>query len=104
VNRTLEYVTLYINDFPLNVQRAELVLFADDTNLLVTGKDKSDLQLKIKNLMQDLQIWFYKNYNMINTGKTIAISFHTKQKRYPLRPLVTFKNMNIACKSEFKLL
>jgi hypothetical protein len=29
---------LYINDLPLNVPGAELVLFVDDTNLLVTGK------------------------------------------------------------------
>jgi hypothetical protein len=77
---------------------AELVLFAGDTNLLVTGKDESDCQYKTKNLMEDLEIWFYKNNLMINTGKTIAMSFHTKQKRYPLRPQVTFKNMDIAYK------
>jgi hypothetical protein len=46
-----------------------MVLFADDTNLLVTGKDESDLQYKIKNLMEDLEIWLYKNNLMINTGK-----------------------------------
>jgi hypothetical protein len=44
---------------------------------------------------------------MINTGKTTAMPFHTKQKRYPLRPQVTFKNMDIAYKStsqEFQIL
>jgi hypothetical protein len=95
---------LYINDLPLNVQGARLVLFADDTNLLVTGKDESDLQHKIKKIMKELEIWFYKNNLMINTGETIAVSFHTKQKRYPLRPQVTFKNMDIAYKSKLKFL
>jgi hypothetical protein len=32
------------------------------------------------------------------------MSFHTKQKRDPLRPQVTFKNMDIACKSELTFL
>jgi hypothetical protein len=41
---------------------------------------------------------------MKNTGKTIAMSFHIKQKRYSLRPHVTFKNMDIAIKSELKFL
>jgi hypothetical protein len=70
--------------------------------LFVTGKDESDLQHKIKNIMEELEIWFYKNNLLINTGKTIALSFHTKQKRYLLRPQVTFKNMDIAYKSELK--
>jgi hypothetical protein len=54
--------------------------------------------------MEDLEIWFYKNNLTINTGKTITMSFHTKQKRDPLRPQVTFKNMDIACKSELTFL
>jgi hypothetical protein len=86
------------------VQGARLVLFADDTNLLVTGKDESDLQHKIKNIMEELEIRFYKNNLMINTGKTKAMSFHTKQKRHSLRPQVTFKNMDTAYKPELKFL
>jgi hypothetical protein len=39
---------------------------------------------------------------MINVGKTVAISFHTKQNRFPLRPRITFRNMDIAYKSESK--
>jgi hypothetical protein len=31
---------LFTNDNPENVQRAKMVLFADDTNLLITGKDE----------------------------------------------------------------
>jgi hypothetical protein len=47
---------LYTNDTPPNVQGARLVLFADNTNLLVIGKDESDLQHKIKNIMEELEI------------------------------------------------
>jgi hypothetical protein len=52
------FFLLYINDLPLDVPGAELVLFADDTNVLVTGKEENDLQNKINNLMENLEIWF----------------------------------------------
>jgi hypothetical protein len=44
---------LYINDLPLNVPGAELVLFADDTHLVVPGKEEHDLQNKINNLLEN---------------------------------------------------
>jgi hypothetical protein len=51
---------LYINDLTVNVKGAKLVIFADDTNLLVTGNDESDLQHKIISIMRELEIWFQK--------------------------------------------
>jgi hypothetical protein len=51
---------LYINEGVGNVQGAKLVLFADDTNLLITGKDEFDFQHKITNVMTELEIWFQK--------------------------------------------
>jgi hypothetical protein len=47
---------LYINDIIENVQGAKIVLFANDTNLLIAGKDEFDLQHKIINIMKDLEI------------------------------------------------
>jgi hypothetical protein len=58
---------LYINDLTENVQGAKVVLFADDTNLLITGKDEFDLQCKII---------YVKNNLIINTEETFAMSFH----------------------------
>jgi hypothetical protein len=42
---------LYINELQENVQGAKLVLFADDTNLLIAGKHEFDLKHKIINIM-----------------------------------------------------
>jgi hypothetical protein len=53
---------------------ANLVLFADDTNLLITEKDEWALQHKIIN-MKELETWFPKNNLVINTGKTIPMPF-----------------------------
>jgi hypothetical protein len=41
---------------------------------------------------------------MISVGKTAAISFYTNQNRFPIRPRITFRNMDIAYKSESKFL
>jgi Reverse transcriptase (RNA-dependent DNA polymerase). len=32
---------MYINDLPSNVKETELVLFVDDTNLLITERDEN---------------------------------------------------------------
>ena len=37
---------LYINDILLNVQRVKLILFADNTNILVIDKNEDALQQK----------------------------------------------------------
>jgi hypothetical protein len=81
-----------------------VVLFADDTNLLITGKDECVLQHKITKVMREVETWFQKNNFIINTEKTIAMSFHSKQMRLPLRPKVILKNLEIVYKSELRFL
>jgi hypothetical protein len=71
-----------------------MVLFADDTNLLITEKDENALSHKIKNIMK--KTWFHKNNIIINAEETIAMSFHTTQNRPPVRPQISFKNMDYA--------
>jgi hypothetical protein len=46
---------LYINDLPLNIKEAKTVLFADDTNILVTAEKGQRLQQKIDKVMAELQ-------------------------------------------------
>jgi len=41
---------------------------------------------------------------MINTGKTAAMLYHTKQSRFLMRPKITYRNTDIAYKSETKFL
>jgi hypothetical protein len=64
-----------------------IVLFAVDTNMLVTAQIESILQHKV---MNELQTWFYTNSFVINTEKTIAMLFHTRQTRTPLMSQVKF--------------
>jgi hypothetical protein len=51
------------------MQEAKMVLFADDTNILVIDKDEDALQQKIYKVMKQLRIWFQENGLLINTEK-----------------------------------
>jgi hypothetical protein len=51
---------LFINDLLLNIRGAKVVLFADGTNLLITGKDECFLQQKLTKVMRDAETWFQK--------------------------------------------
>jgi hypothetical protein len=42
---------LYIYNLPLNIKEAKKVLFADDTNILVTAEKEQNLQEKINKVM-----------------------------------------------------
>ena len=72
-----------------------MVLFEDYINLLIIEKNENVLQQKLK-------YWFQKN--MINIGKTVAMSYQTKQSIFPMRPKITYRNMDIACESDTKFL
>jgi hypothetical protein len=46
---------IYINGLPLNVKRAEMVLFVGDTNLLITERGENVLQHKVYEVIKMLQ-------------------------------------------------
>ena len=76
----------------------------DDTNLLITQRDESVLHHKVNEVTYKLEYWFQKNNLMINNGKTVAISFHTKHSVFPIIRKITFSNMDNVYKSESKFL
>ena len=67
---------IYINDLPLNIQGTKLILYVDDTNVLVIDRSKEALRTKLFLIMKQLEIWFHKNDLIINITKTVAMSFH----------------------------
>jgi retron-type reverse transcriptase len=70
---------LYIHDLPLNIHGANLVMFADDINVLITDSDVGSLQNKIDRVTAELETWFNRNDLVINAGKIGVMSFHSKQ-------------------------
>jgi hypothetical protein len=72
---------LYINDFHINIKGGRTTPFADDTNIQIEATNGNILHKKIKDAMQQLSTWFNLNKLVINTDKTIAISFNAWQDK-----------------------
>jgi hypothetical protein len=89
----------YINDLPINVQRGRTTLFADDTNIQIEATNANILNKRIKDIMQQISSWFNLNKLVINTDKTIVISFHAWQNKNNLKPEIVFQDMDIKYKN-----
>jgi hypothetical protein len=72
--------------------------------MLVTAEDGKIFQHEINKAIEELHSWFYTNNLRINAEKTIAISFHARHKKAPLKPQIKFDSLDIAYKSETKFL
>ena len=55
------------------------MLYADDMNILVTGKNEEELYTRLSVVTKQLDGWLYKNGLVVNTIKTVAMSFHYSQ-------------------------
>jgi hypothetical protein len=69
---------LFINDLPNALPLAEVILFADDTNILLIDNSIGALNGRIKKVIDQLESWFNDNKLLINIDKTKALFFHGK--------------------------
>jgi hypothetical protein len=95
---------IYINDLPLNIQGAKLILYADDTNVLIVDKNEEALQTKLSLVTRQLEGWFSKNDLFINMVKTAAMSFLLCRSKPPFKPRILLRNTEVKYKSEVKFL
>ena len=95
---------LYINDLPVNIHDANLVMFADDINVLISDTDERLLQTKIDRVVAGKETLFNRNDFLINAGKTAVMLCHSRQTDVLVKRLVTFNNMNLDCTAEIKIL
>jgi hypothetical protein len=63
---------LCTNYLPLNVQEAELFLFADD-KILVTQKSENVFKYQVYNIINELQSWFHTDILILNAEKNSSI-------------------------------
>jgi hypothetical protein len=69
---------LFINDLPDALPLAKVVLFADNTNILLVDNSIEALNKKIKKCIDRLESWFNDNQLLINSDKMKALFFHGK--------------------------
>ena len=95
---------LYINDLPLNIQDANLALFADYFNILPIDKNIDAVQARLNRLIKQFETWFSNSSLIVNTDKTRALLFHLNKTCNLVMPKVVFKNDEISYTSEVKFL
>jgi hypothetical protein len=72
---------IYINDLPKTENDIAIpILFADNTTILVTSPNKSDLELKVTTTLNLINEWLNTSLLSININKTHFMQFTTKNK------------------------
>src|SRR6267154_1451177 len=74
---------IYINDLPSSVKKSKPKLFADDSNLFVTGNDLTKLYETANSVLSFLSNWIYSNKLHINYDKTTYMLFDPLKKLIP---------------------
>jgi hypothetical protein len=67
---------IYLNDLPYSSDHeGKLVLYADDTNVLITAKNYAELKHKVKPVLASMIEWFSANGLALNMDKTNIMKF-----------------------------
>ena len=69
----------YINDMPISI-KCKLLLYADDSALLVSGFDPNSIATQLSQELKSCYDWLIDNKLSLHLGKTESILFSTKRK------------------------
>jgi len=95
---------LYINDLPLNIHDAMLVLYADDINIPIIDKNIDAVQASLNRVIKQFENWLSNNSLIYNTDKTKAMLLHLNRTCNLVMRKIFFKNVDISYTSEVKFL
>ena len=89
---------IYINDLPASLEQLTPVMFADDTNLIVKGKNLADLTLTINHDLKSLSEFFKANKLKLNIDKTKMVCFRKKGQTFVKENLqITLDEVPLDC-------
>ena len=95
---------IYVNDLPYNID-SDVILFADDTNLLFYDDDLSDLICNTNQQLLKVSNWFQVNRLSLNVTKTNFIIFQKLRTTIPeIHVNIKIGNKPIARATELKFL
>ena len=84
---------IYINDLSTVSKDLFSILFADDSNMFIAGKNINDLSSKMNLALKDIQEWLCANKLSLNVLKTHYMVFTTQRKVVPDIKLVIFNSV-----------
>ena len=87
-----------INDFPRIINKISYtILFADETNILVSSSDLNELNSKLNSVLCCISKWFQNNQLILNLNKTHIVKFaSSKLLTYPLNIIYNNQTLNVA--------
>ena len=93
------FFTIHINDMPEFLPNCLLVLYADDSQILLTGTidDLEELITRAEDILLRAKSYFKENCLLLNEGKTQCIFFCTIQhiSQIPANSQIRFGNIYI---------
>ena len=69
----------YVNDMPISI-KCKLLLYADDSALIVSGSDPQTIADKLSEELESCRKWLMDNKQSLQLGKTESILFASKKK------------------------
>ena len=98
------FFLLCINDLPkIITKNHSMVLFADNTSLLLTGSNKLDFSININQSLRNIISWFNRSLLTLNLNKTHYVEFRTKNY-YQVKTTVKYGHNDISNSTETKFL
>ena len=80
------FFLIYINDLPsvipftLSNKNSSIILFADDTSVIISEPCLMKFQTKLNIVFQEMEEWFNSNLLSLNFDKTYYMQFITQNK------------------------
>jgi hypothetical protein len=72
---------IYLNDLPYSLDdEGKLVLYVDDTSVLITAKNDAELKNKVKLVLASMIEWFTANGLALNMEKTNIMKFTSSSR------------------------
>ena len=84
-------IVIYDNDMSAVVKN-KLLLYADDSAILVSGKNKNSIESVLGSELETVSEWLIGNKLSLHLGKTESILFGSKQRLHKAEP-----SLNISC-------
>jgi hypothetical protein len=77
------FFNIYVNDFPIFLKKfSEVIMFADDTNLLISAHNPNDLTHRMNCVLSLVSHWFLSNQLLINASKSFVLKFTASKLTY----------------------
>ena len=97
-------VLIYINDISTAV-RCKLLLYADDSDLLVSGKNTQLIQESLSSELEAAREWLVNNKLSLHLGNTESIRFGSKRKLHTCSSIqVKCAGTTLTCQTHVKYL